>query len=144
MANGPPLSVWCIVWCVWVKGSACCAVFVCPPAWRPYTIPAVLLCSASHPIVLPCNQWRAGLLHQGVCLTVSGVQARGVPLASNQVQFSILYRAPERNGVLAACKELGVTLIAYSPMAQGLLTGAPSPRLLALNYATALCSCLEL
>jgi aryl-alcohol dehydrogenase-like predicted oxidoreductase len=65
-----------------------------------------------------------------VCLTVvSGVQARGVPLASNQVQFSILYRAPERNGVLAACKELGVTLIAYSPMAQGLLTGAPPPRL---------------
>jgi aryl-alcohol dehydrogenase-like predicted oxidoreductase len=62
-------------------------------------------------------------------LTVSGVQARGVPLASNQVQFSILYRAPERNGVLAACKELGVTLIAYSPMAQGLLTGAPPPRL---------------
>lgn len=47
-----------------------------------------------------------------------------MPLASNQVQYSLAYRAPERNGVLAACRELGVTLIAYSPMAQGLLTGA--------------------
>ena len=47
-----------------------------------------------------------------------------MPLASNQVQYSLTYRAPERNGVLAACRELGVTLIAYSPMAQGLLTGA--------------------
>ena len=47
-----------------------------------------------------------------------------MPLASNQVQYSLTYRAPERNGVLAACQELGVTLIAYSPMAQGLLTGA--------------------
>lgn len=47
-----------------------------------------------------------------------------MPLASNQVQYSLTYRAPERNGVMAACRELGVTLIAYSPMAQGLLTGA--------------------
>ena len=51
-------------------------------------------------------------------------QDRGVLLASNQVQYSLTYRAPERNGVMAACRELGVTLIAYSPMAQGLLTGA--------------------
>lgn len=57
-------------------------------------------------------------------------------LASNQVQYSLLYRAPEQNGVLKACQELGVTLIAYSPLCQGLLTGAtlfassalPSPR----------------
>lgn len=47
-----------------------------------------------------------------------------MPLASNQVQFSLTYRAPERNGVLAACRELGVTLVAYSPLGQGLLTGA--------------------
>lgn len=45
-------------------------------------------------------------------------------LASNQVQYSLLYRAPEKNGVLRACNELGITLIAYSPLAQGLLTGA--------------------
>lgn len=45
-------------------------------------------------------------------------------LASNQVQYSLLYRAPEKNGVLRTCNELGITLIAYSPLAQGLLTGA--------------------
>ncbi len=58
--------------------------------------------------------------------------ARGLPLASNQVQYSLLYREPERNGVLDACREAGTTLVAYSPLAQGLLTGkysagAPKP-----------------
>ena len=48
---------------------------------------------------------------------------RGVPLASNQVQYSLLYRTPERNGVMQACKDLGVTLVAYSPLTQGLLSG---------------------
>lgn len=56
--------------------------------------------------------------------TVHAVLARrGVPLASNQVQYSLLHRRAESNGVLDACKELGVTLIAYSPLAQGLLSG---------------------
>jgi aryl-alcohol dehydrogenase-like predicted oxidoreductase len=48
---------------------------------------------------------------------------RGVPLASNQVQYSLLYRQPEVDGVLDACRELGVTLIAYQPLASGALTG---------------------
>jgi len=52
---------------------------------------------------------------------------RGVPLASNQVEFSLLRRGPERNGLLALCRELNVTLIAYSPLAQGLLTGKYTP-----------------
>jgi aryl-alcohol dehydrogenase-like predicted oxidoreductase len=48
---------------------------------------------------------------------------RGIALASNQVEYSLLHRQPEVNGVLDACLELGVTLIAYSPLAQGRLTG---------------------
>ncbi len=52
---------------------------------------------------------------------------RGVPLASNQVQYSLLWRRPEVDGVLAACREIDVTLIAYSPLAQGLLTGKYGP-----------------
>ena len=48
---------------------------------------------------------------------------RGVPLASNQVEYSLLHRQPEVNGVLDACRELGVTLIAYQPLASGALTG---------------------
>lgn len=48
---------------------------------------------------------------------------RGIPLASNQVEYSLLHRQPETNGVLDACRELGVTLIAYQPLAGGALTG---------------------
>ena len=39
------------------------------------------------------------------------------------MQYSLIYRKPETNGVLEACKEAGVTLVAYSPLCQGLLTG---------------------
>jgi len=53
--------------------------------------------------------------------------SHGVPLASNQVEYSLLRRAPETNGLLEASRELGVTLIAYSPIAQGLLTGKYGP-----------------
>ena len=49
--------------------------------------------------------------------------ARGIPLASNQVQYSLLYRRPEFDGVLKACRELGVTLLAYMPLAMGALSG---------------------
>jgi aryl-alcohol dehydrogenase-like predicted oxidoreductase len=48
---------------------------------------------------------------------------RGIPLASNQVEYSLLHRQVEVNGVLEACRELGVTLIAYQPLASGALTG---------------------
>jgi aryl-alcohol dehydrogenase-like predicted oxidoreductase len=46
-----------------------------------------------------------------------------IALASNQVHYSLLRRRPERNRVLARCKELGIRLIAYSPLEMGLLTG---------------------
>lgn len=48
---------------------------------------------------------------------------RGLRLASNQVKYSLLDRHIEDDGVLDAAKELGVTIIAYSPLEQGLLTG---------------------
>jgi aryl-alcohol dehydrogenase-like predicted oxidoreductase len=48
---------------------------------------------------------------------------RGVPLAVNQMRYSLITREIETNGVLAAARELGVTILAYSPLAQGLLTG---------------------
>ncbi|HEX9617853.1 MAG TPA: aldo/keto reductase, partial [Anaerolineales bacterium] len=53
---------------------------------------------------------------------------RGIPLASNQVQYSLLYRKPEVDGVLDACRELGITLIAYFPLAMGALTGKYSTK----------------
>ncbi len=51
----------------------------------------------------------------------------GIPLASNQVHYSLLSREVEKNGTLARCKELGIRLIAYSPLEKGLLTGKYSP-----------------
>ena len=48
---------------------------------------------------------------------------RGIPLAVNQVQYSVLHRKIESNGVLSAARDLGMTILAYSPLAQGLVTG---------------------
>ncbi|MEX0999492.1 MAG: aldo/keto reductase [Thermodesulfobacteriota bacterium] len=47
----------------------------------------------------------------------------GLKLASNQVNYSLLKRQIERNGILDTAKELGISLIAYSPLGRGLLTG---------------------
>lgn len=47
----------------------------------------------------------------------------GIPLASNQVSYSLLNRTPERNGLMQTCRESGITLIAYSPIAMGVLSG---------------------
>lgn len=52
---------------------------------------------------------------------------RGVSLASNQVPYNLLDRRVERNGLLQACRELNIALIAYSPIAQGVLTGKYTP-----------------
>jgi aryl-alcohol dehydrogenase-like predicted oxidoreductase len=48
----------------------------------------------------------------------------GVPLAANQVRYSLTKRKPETNGVLAACRELGVALVAHTPLASGALLRA--------------------
>ena len=48
---------------------------------------------------------------------------RGIPLASNQIQLSLLYTHPVDNGLLQACNDLGVKVLSYSPLALGMLTG---------------------
>ncbi|MBA2750341.1 MAG: aldo/keto reductase [Tatlockia sp.] len=48
---------------------------------------------------------------------------RGVSLAVNQVRYSLLTRQIESSGITDTAKQLGVTLLAYSPLAQGRLTG---------------------
>ncbi|MFO7370322.1 MAG: aldo/keto reductase [Bacteroidales bacterium] len=47
----------------------------------------------------------------------------GIPLVSNQVNYSLLNRSIESNGIMGLAKKLGITIIAYSPLAQGLVTG---------------------
>ena len=51
-----------------------------------------------------------------------------VPLASNEVHYSLLNRQPEVDGVLDACRELNVALIAYRPLARGLLKAQESEK----------------
>jgi aryl-alcohol dehydrogenase-like predicted oxidoreductase len=57
----------------------------------------------------------------------SALARKDVPLAANQVTYSLLNRGIEHDGLLARCKELGVRLIAYSPIEKGLLTGKYTP-----------------
>ncbi len=59
-------------------------------------------------------------------------KVHGVPLASNQVQWSLLHREPETERrqdasddrtLCEICRECNIRILAYSPLAQGLLTG---------------------
>ncbi len=52
---------------------------------------------------------------------------RNIPLASNQVMYSLVNRKVETSGLLDLCHELEITLIAYSPLGKGLLTGKYTP-----------------
>ncbi|MNB82992.1 L-glyceraldehyde 3-phosphate reductase [compost metagenome] len=51
------------------------------------------------------------------------LQQHGLKLVSNQVKYNLLHRTIDRNGTMAAAKELGISIIAYSPLQQGVLTG---------------------
>ena len=73
----------------------------------------------------------------------SSLARHNIPLASNQVHYSLLSRAVEKNGTLARCKELGIRLIAYSPIEKGLLSGkysadTPPPGSRVRSYANLL------
>jgi aryl-alcohol dehydrogenase-like predicted oxidoreductase len=81
--------------------------------------------------------WMAELVKMGLTRTVgvsnfnpnqtvraySSLARKGIPLASNQVQYNLLNRTIEKNGLLARCNELGIRVIAYSPIGKGFLTG---------------------
>jgi len=85
--------------------------------------------------------WMAELVREGLVRTVgvsnfgpsqmvrayTTLARQGIPLASNQVEYSLLNRSIEKNGLLERCRELGIRVIAYSPLAKGLLTGKYSP-----------------
>ena len=69
----------------------------------------------------------------------SALARRGLSLGSNQLEYHLLERRIEKNGLLQRCKELGVRVIAYSPLGQGLLAGKysaqnPPPGLRARQY----------
>jgi len=45
-------------------------------------------------------------------------------ISALQSELSLWTRDPEENGSLAVCRKLGITLVAYSPLGRGFLTGA--------------------
>lgn len=55
--------------------------------------------------------------------TMDTLAKRGISLTSNQVEYNLLQRGVERSGLLKMCHELDVRLIAYSPIAMGMLSG---------------------
>ncbi len=57
-----------------------------------------------------------------------------IPLASNQVKYNLLDRRPERNGLIELCNKLNISIIAYSPLQKGILSGKYSPDNLPSGY----------
>jgi len=68
------------------------------------------------------SEWRAEQIREAKALA----DELGVPLVSNQPQYSALYRVPEAE-VIPACRELGIGQVVFSPVAQGVLTGKYRP-----------------
>ncbi|NHI91650.1 MAG: aldo/keto reductase [Candidatus Lokiarchaeota archaeon] len=48
---------------------------------------------------------------------------RGLQLVSNQVHYNLLHRNIEKNGILETAKELGIKIISWGPLNQGVLAG---------------------
>jgi aryl-alcohol dehydrogenase-like predicted oxidoreductase len=46
------------------------------------------------------------------------------PITALQNEYSLWTLGPETNGIIAACAELGIGLVPYSPLGKGFLTGA--------------------
>ncbi|ORZ02543.1 NADP-dependent oxidoreductase domain-containing protein [Syncephalastrum racemosum] len=51
------------------------------------------------------------------------LKKRGIQLASNQISYSMIHTRPETSGLIQTCHDLGVAVLAYSPLERGLLTG---------------------
>ncbi|MFX1518302.1 MAG: aldo/keto reductase [Promethearchaeota archaeon] len=66
------------------------------------------------------SNWSAKKMRRGFEILE---EKHGLPLVSNQVKYNLIDRKIETNEILETAKELGITIIAYSPLEQGLLTG---------------------
>ena len=76
---------------------------------------------AAEAVFAPPSGWAAGA--KGMRRAHARLEKRGLPLAVNQMHYSLIHRNIEKNGVLDTAKELGITIIAYTPLGSGLLTG---------------------
>jgi len=77
---------------------------------------------AGKALYIGVSEWRAEQIRAAKALA----DELGVPLVSNQPQYSAIYRVIEAE-VIPACRELGLSQIVFSPLAQGVLTGKYRP-----------------
>jgi aryl-alcohol dehydrogenase-like predicted oxidoreductase len=77
---------------------------------------------AGKALYIGVSEWDAAQLRAGHALA----QQLGIQLVSNQPQYSMLWRVIEAE-VVPAAEELGISQIAWSPVAQGVLTGKYKP-----------------
>ncbi len=59
--------------------------------------------------------------------SVTELKKHGMDLASNQLEYHLLERRIEKNGVMDYCQQNGIKVIAYSPLAMGILSGKYTP-----------------
>ncbi|WP_369136959.1 aldo/keto reductase family protein [Modestobacter versicolor] len=77
---------------------------------------------AGQALYIGVSEWRAEEIRAAKVLA----DELRVPLVSNQPQYSALYRVPEAE-VIPTCRELGISQVVFSPVAQGVLTGKYRP-----------------
>src|SRR3954468_23129164 len=77
---------------------------------------------AGKALYIGVSEWRAEQIREAKALA----DELGVPLVSNQPQYSALYRVIEAE-VLPTCRELGLGQVVWSPLGQGVLTGKYQP-----------------
>ena len=77
---------------------------------------------AGKALYIGVSEWRAEQIREAKTLA----DELHVPLVSNQPQYSALYRVIEAE-VIPACRELGLSQVVFSPLAQGVLTGKYRP-----------------
>jgi aryl-alcohol dehydrogenase-like predicted oxidoreductase len=77
---------------------------------------------AGQALYIGVSEWRAEQIRAAKVLAAE----LHVPLVSNQPQYSALYRVPEAE-VIPTCRELGISQVVFSPIAQGVLTGKYLP-----------------
>lgn len=60
---------------------------------------------------------------KAMCKADDVLRSRGHSLASNQVRYNLMARQIESNGILQEAKARGISIIAWSPLEQGMLSG---------------------
>lgn len=78
------------------------------------------LVQAGKVVELGCSNFSVAQLDEAAEAAASGALA---PFRTVQNRYSVLYREPEKDGVLGACERLGVGFVPFFPLESGLLTG---------------------